>query len=230
MIAVGFDFDHTLGIDNKLERKAFVQIARTHTQRDGHHVDDERSGAAIDAALADFRGGRVSVDDALHEAFTSVFGHDSASAVADFKNLAVAMVPRFVQALPGVRDVLGKLDAAGVTHAILTNGWSPLQESKAAAVGAFCRVLVSERIGTRKPLPEAFFQLSEALETRLEEIWFVGDDPRVDIAGALDAGMTGVWFNWEKRAYPAGLPKPTHTIYDINELTELLMMQNDVGA
>ena len=230
MVAVGFDFDHTLGIDNKLERTAFIQIAREHARAEGDVADEALWGATIDTALAAFRGGRLIVDAALQDAFSSVFGHYDSQAIADFRQLAVSMVPQYVQALPGVREVLAKLDANAIRHAVLTNGWSPLQESKAAAVGAFCRVLVSERIGVRKPLPEAFIRLAEALQTGAEDIWFVGDDPATDIAGALSAGMTAVWFNWEQRVYPPQLPPPTHTIHEIDELLALLVRDDHVGT
>jgi len=223
MIAVGFDFDHTLGIDNKLERTAFVQIAAAYAQADGYMPDDAKSANAIEAALAKFRGGRLCVEAALDEAFSVVFGHHHAQAVEDFRDLAIAMVPRYVEALPGVREMLVCLDENSMRRAVLTNGWSPLQETKAAAVGEFSAVLVSERIGHRKPFPEAFFHLMDALQTDASDIWFVGDDPVSDIGGALSVGMTAVWFNWEERPYPAELPPPSHTIAHMDELAALLL-------
>jgi HAD superfamily hydrolase (TIGR01509 family) len=223
-IAVGFDFDHTLGTDNKLERTAFVQIARAHAVWHHFKVDDARAAAIIDEALAGFRSGRRTVDEALREAFVAAFGHVDAGQVAGFKTLAVAMAARHVRALPNVRRVLARLDAAGIPYAVLTNGWSPLQESKVAVVGAHCPVLVSERIGARKPSPDAFLQLSAVLGVRPENAWFVGDDPGADVAGALAAGMSAVWYDYERRAYPAGFPTPTHAISDLAELLGLLRL------
>ncbi|MBV8197134.1 MAG: HAD family hydrolase, partial [Candidatus Eremiobacteraeota bacterium] len=189
-IAVGFDFDHTLGTDDKLERKAFVRIARAYAMRYGQKPNDDRAAVAIDAALSSFRSGRITIDEAVAESFASAFGHVDADAIAGFKNLAVTMASRCVRALPNVARMLAALDAAGVPYAVLTNGWSPLQESKVAVIGARCPILVSESIGARKPSSEAFLQLAGALGVRPENAWFVGDDPGADVVGALAAGMS----------------------------------------
>jgi FMN phosphatase YigB (HAD superfamily) len=89
-------------------------------------------------------------------------------------------------------------------------------------------VLVSARIGTRKPLPEAFYQLADLLQVQSEDTWFVGNDPHTDIVGALNAGMTAIWYNPERRVYPAGIEKPTHEISNLIELTAILQLHGKV--
>ena len=78
--------------------------------------------------------------------------------------------------------MLAAIAALGLPTAILTNGWSPLQEEKARLVGFSGTVLASDAIGARKPEPEAFAMLARALDTPADRIAYVGDDPAVDIA------------------------------------------------
>jgi HAD superfamily hydrolase (TIGR01509 family) len=227
VIAVGFNLDHTLCTDNELERTAFVRISGAHAARSGYVQDDERAGVALDRSLADFISGRATVDEAIKRAFT-LAGQAGPDAIAEFRTLALTMASRNVRALPGVADVLAFLDVALIPYAILTNGWSPLQEIKASLIGARCPVLVSAQIGTRKPLPEAFYYLADSLRVEPKDTWFVGNDPHTDIAGALNAGMTAIWYNPERRRYPADIEKPTHEISTMIELTAILQLHGNV--
>jgi putative hydrolase of the HAD superfamily len=124
--------------------------------------------------------------------------------------------------LPGALEVLAKLDECRIPYALLTNGWSPLQEEKARLIGFRGPVFVSERLGFLKPAPQAFAQLVKHFERPAGDIWYIGDDPQADCAGAAAAGMTSVWFDWENKTYPAGVTSPTHSIHTLEELLALL--------
>ncbi len=118
--------------------------------------------------------------------------------------------------------MLAALDALGVPYALLTNGWSPLQEEKARLIGFSGPVFVSERIGARKPAREAFEVLGKHFDLPFGRIWYVGDDPAIDCAPAQDLGMVSVWFDWENRSYPAELTAPKHTIHALADLPPLV--------
>lgn len=221
--AVGFDFDHTLGVDNKLERIAFVAVAHELAARERRSLDDAVAYASIDRELALFRAGRSSLHEALGRSFQNVLGDDVPAAAEQlFRDRAVGLVPQYVQILPGVRELLSRLDAAMVPYAILTNGWNPLQQRKADHIGFHRPVLVSEDLGVRKPEREAFFALAKLLDAGPPAIVYVGDDPVVDIAGALAAGMQAIWFQWEARTYPDGIPPPTATVAQIEDILRYL--------
>ncbi len=223
-IAVGFDFDHTLGIDNKLERTVALEMLRSLALAKGIAYDGAAAELAIDAALTRSRGGEVAIEVAIAGFFESFAPAGSATmdTAQDFRDTVVARAPAYIEALPGAGAMLGALDALGIRYAILTNGWSPLQEEKARLCGFRGSVYVSERVNARKPAREAFDLLTKHFELPPEQLWYVGDDPEMDIAGAAAAGMTTVWYDWERRSYPAGIARPAHTIASLDELPALL--------
>jgi len=222
--AVGFDFDHTLGLDNKLERvTALSELARLAASSGGSY-DSSAADAAIDGVLRDARAGDRTIETCIagfYESFAPAGAH-VADAASAFRDAVLANAPKFVTVLPGALELLAKLDALHVPYAMLTNGWSPLQEEKARLIDFRGPVFVSERLGIQKPSRDAFAQLIKHFELPAPAIWYVGDDPSADCAGATDAGLTSVWYDWEERPYPAGLPKPVHTIHTLEELLPLL--------
>lgn len=217
--AVGFDFDHTLGVDNKLERIAFLEVVHEIAPRSHSAIDDTAAGAIIDRELGLFRAGQSGLSDALARAFASILGgHVPAEAEHMFREQAVRLVPQYVAALPGVPQLLAELDRRRLPYAILTNGWNPLQQEKADSIGFRRPVLVSEDLGVRKPDPEAFFVLARVLNSEPGDIVYVGDDPLVDIVGALRAGMQAIWFEWEDRTYPPDAPPSTAIVHRIGDM------------
>jgi putative hydrolase of the HAD superfamily len=81
---------------------------------------------------------------------------------------------------------------------------------------------VSSDVGVQKPEPAAFTALANALGAAPEAIAFVGDTPASDVAGAISAGMQGVWFDAEGATYPTDLPPPSAVIHNLAELPRLL--------
>jgi putative hydrolase of the HAD superfamily len=83
-------------------------------------------------------------------------------------------------------------------------------------------VLVSDSLGTQKPDSAAFAALTRALAAEPDQIAYVGDNPRSDIAAAIAAGMRGIWLDAEGTTYPAELPAPSEVIHSLTELLTLL--------
>jgi HAD superfamily hydrolase (TIGR01509 family) len=220
---IGFDLDHTLAIDNRLERIAFLRLLELLLARGGTAIGtlaDEI--AAIDDLLTHQRRGEFSIDDAVRR-FVRTHGIEPADDDAQwFRRTSVEMVDALVVPLPGVPETLQGLRDRGIATAVLTNGWNPMQRRKAERVGFSGTILVSSEIGVQKPAPASFQALLESLGTRPHETWYVGDDPRGDIAGAQAVGMHGVWIDWESKEYPKDLAPPLHRISRFNELLGLL--------
>ena len=222
-IAFGFDFDHTLGVDNGLERKALYAYANELKRPQDPHDDAMRK--RLEAVLADFRAGSMSMDEMVGR-FAQAIGADPATATAGrWQQHCYDLVDELVRPLDGAHDLLASLRARGIPTAVLTNGWTPLQQKKIArALGDAAlgmTILVSDAIHAVKPQREAFDALVAALATPRERIWYVGDNARGDAGGALAADLRAVWFNWENQSYPQDLPPPTITIAALRELGEL---------
>jgi len=220
---IGFDLDHTLAIDNRLERVAFLRLLETLLSEGGRAVGtlaDEID--AIDELLTRQRRGDFSIDEAVRRFVTQRQVEPTRPHVAWFRRYAVEMVDEFVVPLPGVAPTLRALHERGITVAVLTNGWNPLQARKAERAGFAGPILVSSEIGVEKPALRAFEMLFGALGTQPEYAWFVGDTPQSDVAGAHAAGMGAVWINWERKVYPEELAPPEHTIAQFDQLLELL--------
>ncbi|HEY4434516.1 MAG TPA: HAD family hydrolase, partial [Candidatus Cybelea sp.] len=220
---IGFDLDHTLAIDNRLERVAFAHLLELLEAEGGHALgtlSDEIE--AIDDLLHRQRCAELTLEAAV-ESFVAQRGIRPGARYVDWYRAEVlSMVPQFVVPLPNVKPTIEALRARSIQLAVLTNGWNPLQLRKAERAGFSGPVLVSTDIGEHKPDPGAFELLLERLGTPPAQSWYVGDDPRGDIAGAQRAGMQAIWINWERQEYPADMQPPEHTISRFEELLELV--------
>jgi putative hydrolase of the HAD superfamily len=220
---IGFDLDHTLAIDNKLERVAFMRLLELIEDHGGAalgSLDDETEH--IDELLRQQREGTFAIDDAVRR-FVSDRGVEPRDFYVEwFRTLSIEMVDDFVIPLPGVRRTLARLRERGIAVAVLSNGWNPLQIRKAQRAGFEGPVLASADIGQQKPGARAFEALLDALGTRPQHTWYVGDDPRGDVDGARTAGMHAIWFDWERKAYPPELLPPPYTIHAMEELLDLV--------
>jgi putative hydrolase of the HAD superfamily len=225
-IAVGFDIDHTLAIDNRLERTTALTLLRERAERRGIAYDPAAAEGSIDAVLQAYRSGDQSIEAAIAGFFERFAPGGTTTDVIDeagrFREAVLERAPSHVQAVPGALEMLAELEAMDVRYAVLTNGWSPLQEEKARLIGIRVPVFVSERIGARKPSPAAFAALSSCFDLPVDRIWYVGDDPLTDCIGAMEAGLTAVWFDWENVAYPPDRAQPAHTIGALAEFPALL--------
>jgi len=227
--AVGFDIDHTLCIDNKLERVAFLHLL-------GRVIDDggvslgslAQETEHIDALLVYARGGGGTIEDAVRR-FVSERGVTPTEAhVEGFKHVALSMAESFIVPDPRARPTISALEREGVPVAVLSNGWNPLQVAKARLAGFGGRVIASADLGVQKPNRAAFEALARELRAEPARCFYVGDDPRSDVAGALGAGFQAVWLDHEGKNYPPDLPPPTHVIHSLEEVLTLVAAEAGV--
>ncbi|HTX59934.1 MAG TPA: HAD family hydrolase [Verrucomicrobiae bacterium] len=223
MYGVGFDLDHTLAIDNKLERVAFLRLLELVPGRGGRAMGSlDEEGDRVDALLALQRSGAFSIDEAVRR-FVRERGVAAAEPFVErFRALALEMAEDFVVPLPGVRETIGALRGRGFTIAVLSNGWNPLQTVKASRAGFDGPVIASADVGAQKPDARAFSALLEALGSRPEHTWYVGDDPHGDVSGASAAGLHPVWLDNQGHPFPPHLPQPAHRITSLEELLAVL--------
>lgn len=227
-IAIGFDLDHTLAIDNKLERTALIDLAKELGVVVG--ANDIARLAQIDTLLQEMRSGRLDLDHMVARFVHSIRKDHKTSGIGErFREICLALVPHHIVALPGVNELFEGLQARGVPHAILTNGWSPLQEKKAEAIRYRGPVLVSDNIGFAKPASEAFALLADTFPTDAC-VWYVGDNPATDVRGSIDSGLVGIWAHEHAGVpYPSHVPPPSAVIDQPLDLLELVDTANAEG-
>lgn len=94
-----------------------------------------------------------------------------------------------------VIPALESLQHSGFRLAMLTNGTEEQQGSKVERTGLgpwLETVFTAEGLGVAKPSADAFRLSCEALDVAPDRILYVGDNPVVDVRGALDAGLGAV--------------------------------------
>jgi HAD superfamily hydrolase (TIGR01509 family) len=226
MIGVAFDLTGTLLRDTGLEQAAARELLRQLSEERGLSFDELRASEVGDLCKRSFafendfaRSSAVFVD-----AVQAYIAEPAPPAVvlSRFRQIAVQLVPSQTEPLPGARETLAQIASLGIPCAILTNGWSAIEQRKARYLGFAGPVLVSEDIGFCKPHRAAFAALAETLALPPDRIWYVGGDPAVDVAGAGKAGLQSVWLRSEDAVFPSGLREPEHTIERIDDVLELL--------
>lgn len=100
----------------------------------------------------------------------------------------------FIREAPGIRELLGSLDPEipryvfSNTNASHQRVWSA---QFAGLLACFREVFVSCELGKRKPTPEAFHAVAQAIDVAPENILFF-DDTSDNVRGALAVGMQAV--------------------------------------
>ena len=75
-------------------------------------------------------------------------------------------------------------------------------------------------ISREQPKPDIriFSRLIAEAGVDAHRILHVGDDPRLDVVGAMQAGLQAAWLNRNSQAWPEELPPPPRTILSLAEI------------
>ena len=227
--AVGFDIDHTLCIDNKLERVAFLHLLDSLVDAGGIARGTlAQETVHIDELLVFARSGGGTIEEAVRRFVRERGIEPTDEHVAAFKRTALAMADSFIIPDPHARTTIEGLGRLGIPVAVLSNGWNPLQVAKARLAGFAGNVLASADLGIQKPDPAAFAALAREMGTEPTASFYVGDDPWADVNGALGAGFRAVWLDNEGKKYPTDLPPPTFVVHSLEEVLALVAAEAEV--
>jgi putative hydrolase of the HAD superfamily len=124
--------------------------------------------------------------------------------------------------MPDVFEVLTALKAhyrLGVISNTVGSGDAELKEAlERAGIWALIDAMVTSRdFGKAKPDPAIYAEGARRLSVPLDETVMVGDRLDTDIAGALQAGIPGVWLRHPGATVIPGIV-PTHVIDGLAEL------------
>ncbi len=152
----------------------------------------------------------------LCEAFRQV-GADIArvdQAMAVFSTARSAVTP-FEDVLPGLLRLNARLAVGSIS-----NGFADLQ-----AIGIahhFQASIAAHRFGRAKPDPQIFHAACAALAVQPQQAVYVGDDLLLDVQGAQNAGLRGVWMNRFGRSLTADI-HPDAVCTTLHELERWLL-------
>jgi putative hydrolase of the HAD superfamily len=190
-----------------LERGGFLQVYREVNRR------------FVDQAAADGREthNRLWVAGALQ-----ALGHAVAPEDTCVEQAVEAYFDPFINCchlIPGTREMLERLTGQYRLAVVSNFTHPPAVEEILARLGiapCFEAILISGRLGHRKPHPAVFAELTRRLGLAPAEIVFVGDELQADIAGAQEAGMRTVWMTYRQKLER---PSPLGQFLGISECT-----------
>ena len=124
-------------------------------------------------------------------------------------------------------DVAPALDAlrrAGLRIGIVSDADAAWLHASIERNGLAMDVVVcSEELRCYKPHRSLFTTACDAIGVAPRDAAYVGDNPRADVVGSSNAGMTSVWLNRFGRPWPDGVePRPDHEIATLDDLPAAL--------
>ncbi len=237
--AVFFDLDETL-IENKLSvTDAFVRIYKDFSNELGHGKGSaffEELNQQTPNLWEGMFDSPLTPERQLVQCFEHCIAAVGSVPQARHLSLAQEMLEHFIDLTSNnvaIRDsakmVLKELHIRGYITGIITNGIERVQLSKIHKLRLHKKVnhiVVSSQAGAHKPMQEVFELALIKAGVAAEQAWHVGDHPTNDIAGAIRAGMGGIYYNPKHRPIEntfANLDeRPTHTIDRLSEVLVLL--------
>lgn len=147
---------------------------------------------------------------------------------ADVARLFRTLTRRRFAAFPGVHDVLTRLRGKYRLGLISDAQWVFTEPELAMTQldGYFSVIVLSSRVGVKKPDVRPFAEAMAALETTPRASLYVGDNPSRDLVGARNAGMRCVIFRGRGGdvAYDALVPDASFEAYsDLESIVDRLL-------
>lgn len=124
--------------------------------------------------------------------------------------------------MPGAMELLEFLRQKGMTIGCLSNGFKEVQFRKIRNAGLepwIDIVVLSDDININKPDVRIYqYAMERSGDTEPQNHMMIGDNPQTDIAGAVSAGWSAVWYHPESLFVGAECP---HGAVEITSLTDI---------
>ncbi|MFC1920404.1 HAD family hydrolase [Chloroflexota bacterium] len=123
---------------------------------------------------------------------------------------------------PGAVDTLIHFQNSGTKLALVTNGSSEFQRRKIERYNLepfFDHIQIEGEFGAGKPEEKVFINALKQLDVAPQEAWMVGDNLEWDVGAAQQAGIYGIWVDWQNEGLPeSAAVRPDRIINNISEL------------
>lgn len=211
------DFQDIIGIENKM---VFFEV-----------LQSEVKGLWMRMFSSD-----ICPEQQLTTCFIKALNKTKAITPVKVPSLARKMVEHFfclgsenVELHDGAIKTLENLRSKDITLGLITNGMKTLQQGKINTLGIeqyFDTITISAEARAHKPSKPIFDLAMSRAGTEPDQSWHVGDHITNDIAGAVRAGMHGIFYNptnlHVERSFVGVLERPDYTINHLSELLEYL--------
>ncbi|NTH64457.1 HAD family hydrolase [Agrobacterium rhizogenes] len=215
-----FDLDETL-IDRRSSAAEFlkVQYRELVAQHFGDAISEEQYAAYYFKLEEE---GLVKKTD-LYPALVAALGLPSEASGQLLGHFRLRY-PDMARPMEGAREALEALRRGGLACAVISNGEGMVQRKKIEVTGIADLIefaLISGELGIRKPDRQIFAMAAERLGVPPAECVFIGDNPTADVMGALNAGMSAVYFG-NIKTWPPELAKPSHACSSFSDIVTLV--------
>lgn len=146
--------------------------------------------------------------------FNASFADDALALFREYRN--------YVEPYQHSESVLSYLQQHYIVGAI-TNGNAQLHKTPLGQYFDFA--VAAEHVGVSKPNDEIFKVAAEQAGVDRQQIIHIGDSPKTDVLGALNAGFKAIWFNQNRLPWPGG-QSPDKVVHCLSELPPLLKQNN----
>lgn len=243
MIHLLFDLDRTLwDFDGNADRTYRTMFEHFELQR-LCHVDyltfHERYRQINDMLWDAYRNGTITKEQLSLRRFSltlAAFGCDPNS--PEIIKLSLKMADFYVLEgtkqtglMPGARELMEWISQRDNQYSmsVITNGFSEAQLPKMHTSGIdryFSHFFLSEDLGFMKPDRRFFDAVLQKLAVPPDQCLVIGDDYKVDIAGAIAVGIPQVWYNYANTTLPPTSTPPTYQISHLLQLKEIIDNQS----
>lgn len=214
-----FDLDNTL----TERRRSITNFALQFYDHFSGALGDMSLGKVESVLQAGDSGGYKPKEQMFAEMQTQLIWKDCPD-IGTLRDYWYTVSPQSMEPRAGLFEMVAELKQKGILLGIITNGMVTVQDSTIDALGIrddMDVVLISERVGIRKPDPKIFEMALNELNVRAAKTYFVGDHPLNDIAGAANSGIAGVWIQ-DDTEWPLDLAPPQFVIRNLSEVLLLV--------
>lgn len=148
-------------------------------------------------------------------------GCDDLELAKQIANDYIEISPLQTKLFPFTHETLQALTDRGYQLHIITNGFNEVQGRKLKNCKLepyFNQVITSEDAGANKPSLQIFNYALDICDAKPENSLMIGDDLTTDIAGAANAKIDQVYFNYHQQSHKE---KPT---YEVTKLIDILKL------